>query len=752
MNPTLSNARAGQFSPGTISDEHLIATLKKYFGYDSFRPLQEEIIRDVLKGKDIFALLATGGGKSLCYQLPAMLREGITLVISPLIALMKDQVDALQTAGIPATFLNSSLGQSEAARRLHGFVNGEYKLLYVAPERALLPGFTSELVKQPITLVAIDEAHCISEWGHDFRPEYRQLPNLIKLLPKASIMALTATAAARVRTDIIQHLGLRQPSVFVSSFNRPNLRYEVRAKSDTTKEIINLIKAKEEESGIIYCQSRKSTEQLAQNLTVAGIKALPYHAGLEDTVRTSTQEKFLRDEVQVICATVAFGMGINKSNVRFVYHFDLPKSMEGYFQETGRAGRDGLPSECILFFSGADVQKYQRFIDEKPDPREQELARMQLRQMVDLAESLCCRRKILLNYFGEAFDGNCGGCDNCDPPGELFDATLPVQKFLSCVYRIYEKSGFNVGLAHMADVLTGANTEKVRKLGHNELSTYGIGKDVPKAEWTRIGRELTEQGFVSKNDEKFGTIELTETGKEALRQRKPFFLRKPVQEHALSLAESQKTGGSKAPLFGDIECDPELFNKLRELRKEEADQRQVPAFVIFSDTSLRLMARSYPTTLEEFGKISGVGEKKLQEFGEKFTLAIGDYLTKHDRLDFKPVGLKTAGPRPHVISDSVRLSYSLFESTYSLERVAAERKLAVSTVCNHVAEAIEAGSFIDLRRILTSAELEEITEAFNHTGMALLKPVHEKLGGRYDYNILRLVLATLRRSLPNAPG
>ncbi len=381
----------------------LLPLLKQYFGYTSFRPLQEEIIRDSLAGKDTFALLPTGGGKSLCFQLPALARDGLTVVVSPLIALMKDQVDALQAAGVPATFLNSSLSADEARKRLRGLHNGEYRLLYAAPERLMLSGVLSDLQRWNVKLIAVDEAHCISEWGHDFRPEYRQIASLRELFPTVPFMALTATATSRVRVDIVTHLKLREPQCYVASFNRPNLTYRVLPKNKPYDQLLDFLRARPKEGGIVYCQSRKTAERVAANLTEDGVKARPYHAGLTPKERSENQELFLRDEVRVICATIAFGMGINKPNVRFVVHYDLPKNIEGYYQETGRAGRDGLPSECVLLFSAGDVVKQTAFIEEKPDPKEQQIAREQLQQMVHYAECANCRRVELLAYFGEEF-------------------------------------------------------------------------------------------------------------------------------------------------------------------------------------------------------------------------------------------------------------------------------------------------------------------------------------------------------------
>src|ERR1051325_9450084 len=456
----------------------LLPLLKQYFGFTSFRPLQEEIIRDALAGKDTFALLPTGGGKSLCFQLPSRGRDGLTVVVSPLIALMKDQVDGLQASGVPATFLNSSLGAGACRHRVRGLLNGDHRLLYVAPERLMLAGFLDDLRRWNVKLLAIDEAHCISEWGHDFRPEYRQLATLRGLFPSVPLMALTATATDRVRSDIVIQLKLREPACYVASFNRPNLTYRVFAKVKPYEQLLEFVRARPKESGIVYCQSRKSTESVAARLNEDGVRAKPYHAGLESKDRATHQELFLRDEVRVVCATIAFGMGINKPNVRFVVHYDLPKNGEGYYQETGRAGRDGLPSECLLFFSAGDVVKYSQFIDQKPDPKEKEIAREQLHQMVHYAESAECRRTVLLRYFGESWtEPNCGGCDNCLAPRETYDGTLAAQKLLSCVYRVRERSGFDFGINQIVEVLIGADTENIRKWKHQDLSTYGIGKE-----------------------------------------------------------------------------------------------------------------------------------------------------------------------------------------------------------------------------------------------------------------------------------
>ncbi|HWY52315.1 MAG TPA: DNA helicase RecQ [Chthoniobacterales bacterium] len=599
----------------------LPGTLKKDFGYDQFRPLQEEIIRDALAGRDVFALMPTGGGKSLCFQLPALLRRGLTIVVSPLISLMKDQVDALQTSGIAATFLNSSLDRHESVERLRSLNRGECRLLYVAPERLMLDGFLERALNWNITQIAIDEAHCISEWGHDFRPEYRELKKLRRHLPDVPIMALTATATERVRKDIVDQLHLDKAQCYVASFNRPNLTYRVVPKSSPYEQVVTFIRARPNESGIVYCASRKTADSLATKLNGDGIKAKPYHAGLESTDRAKHQDQFLRDDARVITATIAFGMGINKPNVRFVLHHDLPKNIESYYQETGRAGRDGLPSECVLLFSASDVVKQTRFIEEKSE-KEQRIAREQLRQMVHFAETRECRRATLLKYFGEEFPPSCNGCDNCLEPRETFDGTVHAQKFLSCIYRIYEKQGFGFGLNHVVDVLAGADTEAIKQRGHDQLSTYGIGSDVKRTAWLAIGRELLRLGLITAAPGKFATLELTKAGRAALRERKPITLTKPFD------VETKRSRKHRA---GEIKCDERLFEQLRVLRRQIADKRDVPAYVIFSDVSLREMARAYPTTEAEFRRIPGVGQQKLRDFAEPFTAAVRDYLATNSK-------------------------------------------------------------------------------------------------------------------------
>jgi len=607
--------------------DDLLLTLKTTFGYGAFRPLQREIIETALAGKDVFALLPTGGGKSLCFQLPALHRSGLTVVVSPLIALMKDQVDQLQAAGVAATFLNSTLTADEARSRLRGLHKGEWRLLYVAPERLMLDEWKENLANWNITALAIDEAHCVSEWGHDFRPEYRQLAKLRKLLPEVPVMALTATATERVREDIVRHLQLREPAVFVASFNRPNLTYRVLPKDQPLKQIIDFVRKREDESGIIYCATRVTTERVAEALAGRGFSARAYHAGLDAEERARNQEQFLRDDTKIICATIAFGMGINKPNVRWVIHHDLPKNIEGYYQETGRAGRDGLPSDCLLLFSGGDAAKQTHFIDEITDEHEKAVARNQLRVMMHYAESAGCRRSELLAYFGEKFPlSECGACDNCLEPRETYDGTVLAQKFLSCIYRIRQTGRFGVGMNHLIEVLTGAETEKVLRWNHDKLTTYGIGKELARPAWAAVGRELMRLGYVAQAEGEYPILELTEAGMNVLRTREKITLTKP-----LSLPKAKRVTRRE----GEIACDEILFARLRELRKKLADERGVPAYVIFGDATLRQLAREYPIDVDQLDGITGIGEKKRAEFGAIFVAAIAKFLDTNPRIQFQ---------------------------------------------------------------------------------------------------------------------
>jgi len=723
-----------------MNDPQLARLLKTHFGYDAFRPLQQEIMEASLAGRDVLAILPTGAGKSLCYQLPAIARDGLTLVVSPLIALMKDQVDQLQASGVAATFLNSTLDPSENRARIDGLKSGKFDLLYVAPERLMIGDFLTNLQRWNIAALAVDEAHCISEWGHDFRPEYRRLREVRNALPGIPVIALTATATPRVREDIITQLGLSEPADFLASFNRPNLNYLIEPKVRAPQQIVDFIRKRGDESGIVYCQSRKRTEEIAATLRGAGISALCYHAGLDGNERSSHQDAFLRDEVRVVCATVAFGMGINKPDVRFVIHADLPKNVEGYYQETGRAGRDGLPADCLLLFARGDVVKYQRFLDENPDEQARDVGRAQLVQMADFAEGVVCRRIGLLGYFGEVWpQDNCGACDNCLTPRETWDATIETQKLLSCALRVRQAGGFNVGLKHLADVLTGSRNEKVLRWKHEELSTYGIGKENSAARWMEIGRQLVRKGLLMTEGGDFPTVCVSADGAAALKQRETITLTR--------LTVVEKPAARRA---GDIECDVALFEVLRARRKQLADAAAVPPYVVFSDVALRHMARAYPVDRTAFLNIPGVGERKLSEYGNGFMKEIATYLAEHPRQEFAPLDNMPPPPRPTKLAapnGTARLSLELWNSGKSIDEIAKERALSASTIENHLAQAIEAGEAFEPHRFYSEAEEAEMRTALDGYDEPALKPVFEQLGGRISYGKLRIFRAFKERGL-----
>ncbi len=721
---------------------NLKTLLKQVFGYSNFRPLQLEIMQSTLHGRDTVAILPTGAGKSLCYQLPALMRDGLTVVVSPLIALMKDQVDQLHAAGVAATFLNSSLDGPTFQNRIHAIGTGQFKLLYVAPERLMMADFLDRLAQWQVQSLVVDEAHCISEWGHDFRPEYRKLSQLRALLPNVPMLALTATATPQVQADIASQLKLQNPALYLSSFNRPNLSYRVIAKEKPARQVWECAAARPEESGIVYCQSRKSAESMAEMLLDAGIPTVAYHAGMDAEERTKNQEAFIRDKARIVCATVAFGMGINKPNVRYVIHADLPKNVEGYYQQTGRAGRDGLPAECILLYSRGDIVKQQRFLEEITDSQARQVARNQLDQMSIYAEEINCRRASLLQYFGEQWPHeNCGSCDNCLEPVETWDATIEAQKLLSCIYRIGQKGSFSVGWAHIADVLAGAKTEKIQRWDHSSLSTYGIGKEKKRKEWVDLGRRLTSLGLTEASQDQFQTVSLTEKGLAILRQRIPVTLTRRKQEpEKLTTAVVGRIAKS-----GDILCDEGLFNELRLLRKNLADERNVPAYVVFSDVTLRHIARTYPCSSSEFLAVPGVGERKLAEYGETFIAAVKTWLSTNSPQAFPDLKSVTTAPRqsriPGDLSSTVLESLKCYRSGKSIDEIATHRNLSPSTIENHLSQAIESGEELRPDDFYTPQEAKRMHAAFQEIDSPGLTQAFESLAGEISYGKLRLFRA-----------
>jgi len=611
-----------QVLPADLSSTALAAELKQRFGFDSFRPGQQEVVCDILRERDLLAIMPTGGGKSLCFQLPALLRPGVCIVVSPLIALMQDQVRQLQNNGIEATFINSSLERAEASRRLARLERGEFKLLYVAPERLLQSEFLSEVLPRlqaahGISSLVVDEAHCVSDWGHDFRPEYRQLHRLRTQFSHVPIAAFTATATERVRHDIVQQLALREPRIHVASFNRPNLYYAVRPKSRATYAEVVEHARRDGGTGIIYCLSRKRVDELAGQLQSDGIRALPYHAGLEANTRRDNQEAFIRDDAQVIVATIAFGMGINKPDVRWVVHYDLPKTLEGYYQESGRAGRDGERARCILYFGAGDIRTAELIIAQKVDSvtfeplaDEQRIARQQLRQVLNYAESGECRRAVQLRYFGEVFAGNCNACDNCLEPRATIERSTEAKQFLSCIARLAQRRE-RYGAAHVIDILRGAETQRIQSRDHESLSVYGIGKQLGLQEWRDIARALLHQGLLTQSQDGYAVLSLNEASWQVLRG-----------ERAVRVGESVKPARARKTLKAakattTSSGDP-LFESLRKLRKRLADEAGMPPYIIFNDASLSDMVQRRPTTLQEFSTILGVGQAKLARYGGQF--------------------------------------------------------------------------------------------------------------------------------------
>jgi len=719
-----------------ITESALLDALKTVFGFQAFRPNQESIIKAIMHMRDVFAVMPTGGGKSLCYQLPAKLMEGTAIVISPLISLMKDQVDAALENGIPAAFINSSMttqGISNVYRKLR---YGKVTLLYIAPERFTTQHFLETLKTVSISLFAIDEAHCISEWGHDFRPDYLGLSLIPEVFPDVPISAFTATATMKVQNDIIKRLGLRNPHVVRASFNRQNLIYQVKPKSKLEPQILEFLRDHESESGIIYRTTRDSVMETFEFLVSRGISALPYHAGLSSEERCKNQEAFSRDEVAVIVATIAFGMGIDKSNVRFVIHADLPKNVESYYQETGRAGRDGEPAYCLLLFSRGDIPKIRYFIEQITDDHESAVATEKLNQTVRYASHNVCRRRQLLGYFGEDYpDDNCGACDICSGSAEQIDITTDAQIVMSAMSRTQQR----FGSGHIIDIVTGADTRRIRELKHNDIKTYGVGKHRDKKFWRSLIDELLAQGIVVQDGDQYPVLKLAPKGSAILYGK--------VKAYALRGVEPKtKVHKQEGRAF---ESDGALFERLRRMRKKIADEQYVPPYVIFSDRTLHEMCRYIPRTLSEMRGITGVGDTKLERYGSIIIEEIEKYLNDNS-------GVPSTCRRP-VTSDepkagrsqkknkggTVEETYALFKEGMSVEDIARMRNLVPSTIVSHIEQLIRKGHNIDVDRLVDPTKRKKIENLFLSTGQWSLKPIVEQFNGTVSYEEARMVRACM---------
>ncbi|MFT7303965.1 MAG: ATP-dependent DNA helicase RecQ [Akkermansiaceae bacterium] len=718
------------------------SVLKETFGFSAFRSHQEGLVRGLLAGRDVFGVMPTGGGKSLCFQLPAVCVEGCAVVVSPLIALMKDQVDAARANGIRAACVNSAVSMEERKEAARAYGKGELDLLYVAPERLSVPGFLDKLRKCPggqPAFFAIDEAHCLSEWGHDFRPDYLFLGKLKKEFPGVPMAAFTATATHQVAADIEKRLQLAEAVKVRASFDRTNLYYEVRAKKDWERQMVEFIKARDGECGIIYRTSRKSVEATAAMLRRNDIDAKPYHAGMENVDRSATQEAFLRDNCKVIVATVAFGMGIDKPDVRFVIHGDLPKNIEGYYQETGRAGRDGEPSHCLLLYSSGDVFKIRHFIDEIADEAERQRSLALLKAMENFGAVPQCRRKGLLGYFGEKLaEENCGGCDFCDGNFEMKDATRDAQMLLSAIAR----SGERFGAVHVCDIVCGANTARIREMGHDQLKTYGMGKDRPKAFWRSLMDSLMSEGIVAVPPGDFSIPGLTAGAWKIMKGEADF------EMHQDKRAEPEKAGRSRAVVEENFDYDRGLFEHLRALRKRIADEKSVPPFVVASDRTLRQVTALMPDSREEFLKVHGIGQEKFEKFGPAFMEGLAEYLGDHPEVAEKKLSdLPSAATLVPVLnkplSETYYATFDLVKKGLSPEEISKSRGIGLSTVETHIAKLIEEGEAIDPRGYVSEAEEERVRGLIEKLGAQALKPIFEAGEGKITYGQIRIVMGMM---------
>ncbi|MDM8159122.1 DNA helicase RecQ [Labilibaculum sp. K2S] len=697
----------------------LSTNLKKYFGFENFKGNQEPVIQNILSGNDTFVLMPTGGGKSLCYQLPSLMLEGTAIVISPLIALMKNQVDAMRNFGEDdgvAHFLNSSLSKSATLKVKEDVLEGRTKLLYVAPE-SLTKESNIEFLKQvKISFYAVDEAHCISEWGHDFRPEYRKIRSIVNEIGSAPIIALTATATPKVQHDIQKNLGMLDALVFKSSFNRPNLYYEVLPKVNATKEIIKFIRANAGKSGIIYCLSRKKVEELAETLLVNGIKAVPYHAGMDSSTRSGNQDKFLMEDVDVVVATIAFGMGIDKPDVRFVIHYDIPKSLEGYYQETGRAGRDGGEGRCLTFYSYKDIQKLEKFMQGKP-VAEQEIGRQLLLETVSFAESAICRRTILLHYFGENYiDANCGSCDNCLHPKKEFQGEEFVIKALKLVKLVKER--FKID--HLVNILTGEMNSSIKSYKHDELEMFGCGKDRDQHFWNMVFRRALVHSLIEKDIEQYGVIKLKTEGRKFLKNPVPFML---TDDHDFEGVDLEAT-----KVASTATVDTELLSMLKDLRRQVAKKKEVPPYVVFQDPSLEEMAINYPINIEELSHIQGVGAGKAKRFGKEFVGLIGKHVEENNIERPQDMVVRS-------VVDKSKFKVYIIQSVdrkMDLEDIAEAKGMAFSDLLREMEAIVYSGTKLSLNyyvdETIDEDRQEEILEYFDEAETDSIEAALEELG------------------------
>ncbi|MEZ4920521.1 MAG: DNA helicase RecQ [Saprospiraceae bacterium] len=701
--------------------------LKKYFGYDTFRPMQEDIIEAIFQKKNALVLMPTGGGKSICYQIPGVTLPGTAIVLSPLIALMKDQVEALRSNGISAAFINSSMTAAESREVEDAAVDGRIKILYVSPEKLVSQGFQPLLKRLQISLLAVDEAHCISAWGHDFRPEYTQLKFLREQYPDVPLIALTATADKLTRKDIITQLQLDQVEEFVSSFDRPNISIQVRPGQKKLEQIVDFLKKHPEQSGIIYCLARKTCVDLATKLSAKGIKAAPYHADMPSKIRSAVQEDFINDRTPVVCATIAFGMGIDKSNVRFVIHYNLPRNLEGYYQEIGRAGRDGLPAEALLFFSYGDVQIYRNmFEDGGSDAEQTELKIAKLNRMYEFAEAPVCRRKTVLNYFGEPFEGNCGNCDVCKNPPVQFDGTVAAQKALSAILRTNEKVGMNT----LVDILRGSHRREILELGYDRIKTYGAGREYSFQDWMFFISQMLHLGLIEIAYDQHSQLRVTPAGRSILFDGKKVALARP------KLPEEKKKTQVKAPTPAPAskQLQQDFFEHLRKVRRQIAQQEGVPPYIVFSDATMDALASKRPYTDADLLQISGIGQRKLQRYGDAILQALREFT-----MQKLSEGEKVSG-------STYLQTLEMYKSGQSIEQIAEERGLSPLTVTNHLAVMYEKGEPLNLSEWISNEETDLIKGALPlFSSPFQLKEIFDHFNEKMSYDKIRWAVADWHR-------